>query len=154
MLETVQIHLLRPSGEVLLFEASRIECNQPIDPGVFHLELPAGVAWYQPVKLQSADEKYIAMTAEQFARAFFEACSRGDWTEASKFCGGSPITASTKEYLGGLELRSLGKTFSSAGTTSVFVPYEIKLKDGSVKKWNLAVRRDEGTRMWYVDGGI
>ena len=50
------------------------------------------------------------MTAEQAARAFFEACAKGDWTEAGKFM--SPVNQHLKDYLGGLEIVSLGKPFT------------------------------------------
>jgi len=36
----------------------------------------------------------------------------------------------------------------------VFVPYEIRLKDGTVKKWNLAIRCDNPEHRWYYDGGM
>lgn len=35
----------------------------------------------------------------------------------------------------------------------VFVPYEIRLKDGSVKDWNLSIRCDNPQHRWYFDGG-
>jgi hypothetical protein len=34
------------------------------------------------------------------------------------------------------------------------VPYEIKLANGHVKKWNLAVRKDNPAHRWQVDGGF
>ena len=53
------------------------------------------------------NEKYASMTAEQAARAFFEACGREDWNEAGKFM--SPVNERLKQYLGGLEIVSLGE---------------------------------------------
>jgi len=50
------------------------------------------------------------MTAEQAARAFFEACAREDWDEAEKFM--TPMTDRTKEHLGGLKIVSLGESFT------------------------------------------
>jgi len=40
LLESVQIYLTRPSGEVQIFDLSQIDYNQPIDSGVWKLELP------------------------------------------------------------------------------------------------------------------
>ena len=112
LLEAVQIYLVRPSGEVKIFDLSQIDYNQPIDPSTWKLELPADVSWAQlePPKLPD-NEKYASMTAEQAARAFFEACGREDWNEVGKFM--SPVTAGMKEYLGGLEIVSLGESFTS-----------------------------------------
>ena len=79
MLEAVKIYLVRPAGETLIFDLSQIDCNQPIDASVWQLDLPANVSWAQsePPKLANNDQ-YASMTAEQAARAFFEACGRKD----------------------------------------------------------------------------
>ena len=153
LLEAVEIYLVRPSGEVKIFDLSQIDYNQPIDPNTWNLELPADVSWAQlePPKLPD-NEKYASMTAEQAARAFFEACSREDWNEVGKFM--SPVTADLKKYLGGLEIISLGESFTSQAYVGRYVPYEIKLKDGYVKKHNLAIRNDNPAGRWQVDGGI
>jgi outer membrane lipoprotein-sorting protein len=126
LLETVQVYLVRPSGEVLIFELSQIDYNQPIEPSVWQLELPADVNWSQEPQKLPDNEKYASMTAEQAARAFLEACAHEDWNEAGKFM--SPITDFVKEYLGGLEIVSLGESFTSKAYGGRFVPYEIKLQ--------------------------
>jgi outer membrane lipoprotein-sorting protein len=151
-LEAVQIYLVRSTGEVQIFDLNQIDYDQTIDPSVWQLELPADVSWYNPPQKLPDNEKYAAMTAEQAARAFFEACGREDWTEAGKF--DSPITDRLKEYLGGVEIVSLGQAFTSKSYVGRFVPYEIKLKNGGVKKHNLAVRKDNPAGRWQVDGGI
>ena len=64
-----------------------------------------------------------------------------------------------KQRYPGLVVRSIGKAFTSKASKASkaskdqFVPYEVQLKDGTVKKWNLALRRNEKTAMWFVDGG-
>ncbi len=126
LLEAVQVYLTRPSGEVLIFDLSQIDYNQPIDPSVFRLELPADVSWSQEPQKLPDNDKYASMTAEQAARAFFEACARKDWGEVEKFM--SPVTAGMKESLGGLEIVSLGESFTSKAYGGRFVPYEIKLQ--------------------------
>ena len=37
---------------------------------------------------------------------------------------------------------------------SVFVPYEIRFKNGEVKKWQLSIRCDNPEHRWYYDGGM
>ncbi len=152
-LEGVQIFLASPAGEVLIFELTSILYDQPIDAAVFQVALPADVRWHQEMQQLPDNGKYVSMTAEQAARAFFEACARADWTEVGKFWQ-LPVDASLQKYLGGLEIVSLGKTFGSAGYPGSFVPYEIKLQDGNVKKHNLALKKDGKTGRWFVDGGI
>jgi len=152
LLESVKIYLHSDAGEKLVFALDQIDYNQPMDPGLFQLQLPADVSWAEPAQKLPDNEKYAAMTAAQAARAFFEACSRKDWTEAGKFM--SPLNDSAKQYLGGLEIISLGEPFGAAKYPGQMVPYEIKLANGGVKKFNLAVRKDNPAGRWQVDGGI
>ena len=153
-LEAVQVYLEKPGGEVLIFDLSHIDYNQPIDPSVWHLKIPADVKWATlpgQIPVLPDNEKYASMTAEEAAHSFFEACSREDWTEAEKFM--SPITDRVKEYLGGLKIISLGESFTSQAYGGRFVPYEIELR-GFVKKHNLALRKDNAAGRWQVDGGL
>jgi hypothetical protein len=151
-LEGVQIYLVRSAGEVQIFDLSQIDYDQSIDPSVWQLDLPADVSWYKEPEKLPDNEKYASMTAEQAARAFFEACAKEDWNEAGKFM--SPVSKDTKDYLGGLQIVSLGQAFTSKSYGGRFVPYEIKFKNGKTQKHNLAVRNDNPTRRWQVDGGI
>ena len=94
------------------------------------------------------------MSARDAARAFFEACAHGDWAEVQKYWH-LPVDDTFKQYLGGLELITLGDTSASAlfGTAQM-IPYEIKLKSGVVKKHQLGLKKDAKTGGWYVDGGL
>jgi hypothetical protein len=151
-LEAVQIYLVRPAGDLQIFELSQIDYDQPIDPSVWRLALPADVSWHKEAETLPDNAKYAAMTAEQAARAFFESCAAQDWNEAGKFI--SPVNQGLKDYLGGMQIISLGQAFTSQSYGGRFIPYEIKLKDGTVKKHNLAVRNDNPAHRWQVDGGI
>ncbi len=151
-LEAVQIYLVRSAGEVQIFELNQIDYDQPIDPSVWQLDLPADVSWYKEPQKLPDNEKYASMTPEEAARAFFEACAKEDWNEVGKFM--SPISQRLKDYLGGVEIVSLGKAFTSKAYGGQFVPYEIKFKNGRIQKHNLAVRKDNPAHRWQVDGGI
>jgi hypothetical protein len=48
----------------------------------------------------------------------------------------------------------LGDPFQSGQYPGWFVPYEIRLKSGEVKKHNLAIRNGNPAKHWLVDGGI
>jgi hypothetical protein len=126
LLDSVQIYLARPEGETLIFDLNQIEYNQAIDPGIWELQLPANINWYQEPQKLPDNDKYTSMTAEQAARAFFEACSREDWKEAGKFI--SPLDDGMKQVYGGLEIVSLGDSYTSKAYGGRFVPYEIKLR--------------------------
>jgi hypothetical protein len=118
----------------------------------------------------SDNARFVRLTGtapEQAARTFLEACGREDWTEAAKyqspeFLKKHPAFSNTfTNTYGGLEIVSLGKPFKGRVImfggieyAGVFVPYEIRLKDGSTKKWQLAIRCDNPESRWYWDGGL
>ena len=147
LLEAVQFYLVRPSGETLIFDLNQIDYNQPIDPKVWQLDLPADVSWEQEPQKLPDNEKYASMTAEQAARAFFEACSREDWNEAAKFM--SPINEQLKQYLGGLEIVSIGESFASKSYGGRFVPYEIKLRP---QEFNARVSKTNSAKRYVLTG--
>jgi hypothetical protein len=154
LLESAQIYLHTASGDKLIFTLDQIDYNQPIDTNEWTLTLPADVSWYQPQKPMLTNNAYYAfMTAEQAARAFFEACSRNDWDEAGKFVWESPINRFTKERYGGLEIISIGTAFTSTAFDGQFVPYVINLKNRGVSKWNLTLQKDKATGRWFLGGG-
>jgi hypothetical protein len=146
-LEAVQIYLVRKGGEVQIFDLNHIDYDQSIDPKVWQVELPADVSWYKEPEKLPDNEKYASMTAEQAARAFFEACSKQDWDEVGKYM--SPVTDLTKEYLGGLELVSLGKPFTSKSYGGQFIPYEIKLRS---QEFSVRVSNDNAAKRYVITG--
>ena len=94
--------------------------------------------------------------------------------------GRARLDDNSKNYLGGMEVISLGKPFKARISIAallelqpnlrsqlkgmgnqkdfqgpqVFIPYEIRLKDGTVKKWQLSIRCDNPEHRWYFDGGL
>ncbi len=150
LLEAVQVYLVRPAGEVEIFELTQVDYNQPIATDTWNLQMPTDVSWAQlPQDLPRLpdNERYASMTAQQAARAFFEACGREDWTEAAKFM--SPINDRVKKYLGGLELISLGEPFTSQAASGEFVPYEIKLRS---QEFNVRVSNANAAGRYVITG--
>lgn len=124
---------------------------------------------FSRTKELSSDEEsqYASLTGampDQIAKTFFEACGREDWTEVAKVWNEPgtryPLDDKIKKDLGGLQLVSLGKPFwawprhGSQRFGGVFVPYEIRFKNGAVKKFQLQLRCDNPDKRWYVDGGL
>ena len=117
----------------------------------------------------SDNAKFVALTGTtpaQAARTFLEASSSGDWAEVAKYWDPELLKKhpeyleTHKNFYGGMEVISLGKPFKGRFRGDrgvyygVFVPYEIRLKDGSVKKWQLAIECDNPEHHWYFDGGM
>jgi outer membrane lipoprotein-sorting protein len=155
-LEGMEAYLHEPGGDVLVLSVEHIEYDKPIDRAVFALKLPEDVQWVKELERLPGNEKYEAMTPLEAARAFFEACAREDWEEVQKFTT-FPLSGDFKKDLGGLTIVHLGKPFQSkgyAGGKGWYIPYEIKLKSGEVKKYNLAMRNDNRAHRYELDGGI
>ena len=117
----------------------------------------------------SDNARFVALTGTtpaQAARTFLEATSSGDWAEVAKYWAPELLKKHPEEmethknFYGGMELISLGKPFKGKVVESrreysgVWVPYEIRLKNGSIKKWQLAIRCDNPEHRWYFDGGM
>ena len=139
-------------GDVLIFEVNEIEYNPQLDDGLFTLELPKDVIWEEQPK--DVGDKYRQLTPKQMAEAFFKACSEENWDEFLKFWTMSAVDDDLKSYLGGLQVISLGEPFKSGNYPGWFVPYEIKMKNGTVRKANLSVRNDNPAKRYVFDGGI
>jgi len=148
-LQGLKVYVHTDKGDVLAFEIVRIEYDQRLDPSVFKLEVPADAVWHVEPEPLPDNEKYEKMTPEEAARAFLEACGKEDWAEARKFAPGIRQGC----YLGGVKVVRIGEAFQSGPYSGWFVPYEVRLKSGHVKKWNLAFKKDKRARRLIVDGG-
>jgi hypothetical protein len=158
LLEGLQVYVHTEDKDVLIFEITDIEYNTEFDDNIFVLDLPGNMTWYGEPKKLSDNEKYEKMTPKEAAEAFFRACAEENWDEVLKFWPGSQIDDRVKESLGGLTIISIGEPFQSKGYArdglGWFVPYEIRLKSGVVKKFNLAIRKDNPAKRFVFDGGL
>ena len=154
LLEGLQVYVHAVEQDILVFEITRVEYNLDIDPSLFSLAVPEDVVWSQDPQELPDNERYQQMSPDDTARAFFQACAAEDWEEVLKFWPASRMDEGIKGYLGGLEVISVGEPFRSGLYAGWFVPYEIRLRSGHVKKFNLAVRNDNPARRFVVDGGI
>jgi hypothetical protein len=92
------------------------------------------------------------MTPRQAAEAFFKACSEKNWDEVLKFW---PMSATDqrfeqmKDYLGGLEIVSIGKPYQSDYYPGWYVPYEIKVPP---QEFNVRVSNTNSAKRCVVMG--
>jgi hypothetical protein len=154
LLKSFEIYVVTDDSEVKIFETTNIEYNPLIEESVFILELPNNVVWDEEPEILPDNEKYENMTPKEAATMFFTACAEENWDEYLKFKSQSHVGQRTKDYLGGIEVISIGEPFQSGGYGGWFIPYEIKRKNGYVKKHNLALRNDNPSNRWQFDGGL
>jgi hypothetical protein len=146
------------SGVVVLIAAGTIT------PIIIHHHRANASIFSQTKELSDSDNaKFVSLTGvtpEQGARTFLEACEQENWDEVGKsfspeFRARHPsVFDQFKNYYGGMKIISMVKPFKKADYHGVYVPYEIQLKDGTVKKWNLAITYNNSERHWDWDGGM
>ncbi len=154
LLEDLEIHVHDKGRDVLVFQLVQAEYNTDLDPGLFTLDLPADVIRSVPLEILADNERYERMTPKEAALALFTACAEENWDELVKYLGQTGVSRPMKDFLGGLEIISIGEPFQSAKYPGWFVPFEIKLRSGQVRKHNLALRNDNPARRFQIDGGL
>lgn len=100
------------------------------------------------------NEKYEKMGPKETASALGDAFAQENWEEVLKFVPLADVPPQMKKRLGGLQIISISEPFKSDRYPGWLVPYEIKLKDGTVEKNNLPVRNDNPAKRYVVDGGF
>jgi hypothetical protein len=160
-----QMEKYRKNGsELALLERIQFDhYNLPISADIFAPRLPV-----EAMKIdQTAKEVGLAqgqMTDAEVAKAvvqqFWEAVMGGDYDKASVLMGGVPA-ARLKEGFSKdpvVEIVSIGEAKADPQKkwyNGLFVPYEVKFKNGNVKKWQAAVRPVYNQpHRWSIDGGI
>ena len=154
LLEDLQVYVHTADEDVLIFEVTEIEYNIEIDDSVFALELPDNMVWHKEAEILTDNEKYEQMEPKEVAQAFFQACADEDWDEILKFRPSSAVPQWLKDRYGGLEIINIGEPFKSGGYSGWFVPYEVRLKSGEIRKLNLAIRNDNPAKRYIQDGGL
>lgn len=151
-LEGVDVWLHADGKDVLIFQITKIEYDAPIDDKLFTLDLPTDMRWLGEEKASPLDAKYAKMTPKEIAAAFFDALAQEKWDDVNALMG---VKVDDRlRFMGGLKVVSLGEPFKSGLFPGWFVPYEIQLKNGETRKFNLSVRNDNEGKRWRVDGGL
>lgn len=158
LLKTFELYIDEYGKSVKAINLKNIAFNIPIDSGTFVIELPKGISWKELAE-PGFIKAFTNITSKQAAKKFFTALANEDFESIEKVCSFLQIEDidklnSIKESLGGLELISLGEPFKSGLYPGEFVPYKIQLKSGETEEFNLALRNDNPTKTWVIDGGI
>lgn len=152
LLESLQIYV-HDTNDILIFEVTDIDYNLEMDDSVFALDLPEDMVWSKPPEKLANNVLYENMTPKEAATAFFQACAHENWDEALKFWSRSRVDDRTKNYLGGLEIISIGEPFQSEGyagnNSGWIVPYEIKLRP---RELNMVMSNDNPAGRFVITG--
>ncbi|MFC1568714.1 anti-sigma factor family protein [bacterium] len=155
LLENFEIKVKKDHDYITVFSLTNIKFNDPICPSVFELDLPTDALWIiEPEEESEYIETHLTDPVD-VAKAFFLACSMGDWESYKMFKSIAGSNSTIIAPLKNLKILHIGKPFQSKTNLSMwFIPYKVKFQDGSFKENNLAIRNDNNAQQWCVDGGF
>ncbi len=157
LLKGLKIYILDGKKETLIVETTSIDYDLKLDPSLFVINLPAGVQWREFTQ-NYPGETFRNVSSRHVAELFLGGMAKDDWKLVEQACdffrNPSGKVKRIKDQFSGLQVIKIGQAFKSGIYPGEFVPYEIKLRTGEIKKHNLAVRNDNQSKTWTVDGGF
>ena len=95
----------------------------------------------------------IGLSAEEAASTILNAFA--DWNDSilTKVFIPEVLETAYRERFQGSMIISVGRPFKSGNNNSTFVPYSLKLKDGTIQRHNIALQKTEYGG-WIVVGGL
>ena len=156
LLKSLKVYIINGKTETLIVETQSIKYDVPVDSSLFTFTLPQGGTLVDLAKKQNLQsETFSSVSSKRAAELIFEAMSTNNW-DAIKI----PMDAYSgffnrmQKAFGGLKVVKIGESFKSGTYCGEFVPYEVILNDGTIKKHNIALRNDNKNKVWLVDGGL
>jgi ATP-dependent exoDNAse (exonuclease V) alpha subunit len=116
------LYIIKDKKEILVMKTTKIKCDEVFDTKDFNVKLFGDKEIKNREDFRpKADEELKAKTSEEIARYFFEVYAANDWKKVEKV---APFLTNSKakEYLVGLEIIEIGKSFQSGTYKGYFVP--------------------------------
>lgn len=155
-----RITIRRQGREEEVARAEAIRYNVPVDRALL-LALPAlpplsGGGKREWLDVEATDSEGIARhrTARTAARRIAEALASGRLEPVLPALKSYPDTALLLKVYGGMKVEEVGKAYRSGSYAGWYVPLRVTLRDGRQGELILALRNDNPSRAWYVDGGL
>ena len=124
------------------------------------LKLQEDFKWSGTPEILTNNDAYAQLSPAATVKAYFDAQSKLDWVEMRKFTSEFDVETTKRQMEAaekqGMDVRKLmpafevGEAVWSAKESAWFV----KCHALQIKKWNLAVRKDNPAGRWQVGGGI
>lgn len=149
LLQAFSIEIIYQGAWVQVIQSEKIAYNQPLEAALW--AVPSGLSWLD-IQAAYTNPTLTGISARRAVELILEAMERSDVApvkEALRFYDPQVIRP-----FYGLKILSVGEPFASGSYCGVFVPCRVKLKDGTVKKYRLAMRNDNENKVWTLDGGI
>lgn len=147
-LKTVMISVVSGRRVVPVLKVSDIRYDN--SPSEYNYMLPNGIKF---VEFDNQPDGLNGLSAEEAASTFLNAFADWDEDVIDKMLERELQHAFYREYYQGAKLCSIGRAFMSGSGNSVFVPYTLKLRDGTSQRHNIALQRTNSGG-WVVAGGL
>lgn len=146
-LKSATVSVIYGNREIVVLKMSAINYGQPkndicrLDDGIKFIETES-----QPDGLKG-------LSAEEAASSVLNAFA--DWDEGvlDKVMRREMSDATYREKFSGAKLISVGRAFTSGMGSSIFVPYTLELRDGTLHRHNISLQKTD-TDGWVVVGGL
>lgn len=156
LIKSLKIYILDGNKETLIVETEKIDYNTPIDESLFTINLPEGAEWKELTNDVAKSETFSNITSKRAGELIFDAMAKNDWNSIKdpfqQYNG--VMMLMIKKIFGGLEVIKIGEPFKSGLFPGEFVPYKVKLPDGTIKDFRLALRNDNKNKVWIINGGL
>ena len=159
-LKSFRITIRREGRDIEVARAEAIRYNAPVDRALLLAlpELPALAdggrrEW---LDVEATDSEGIARhrSARTAARRIAGALASGQLEAVLPALKSYPDTALLLKVYGGMKVEEVGKAYRSGSYAGWYVPLRVTLRDGRQGELLLALRNDNASRAWYVDGGL
>ena len=155
-----RITIRREGHDVEVARTEAVRYNVPVDRALL-LALPAlpalsGGERREWIDVEATDSEGIARhrTARTAARRIAEALASGQLEPVLPALKSYPDTALLLKVYSGMKVEEVGKAYRSGSYAGWYVPLRVALRDGRQGELILALRNDNPSRAWYVDGGL
>lgn len=146
LLKSASVSIISDGREIEVLRVSGIKYGN----GATVAPPPADVSF---VDVASPSGAFAGLGPEDAAKKILGAFEKWDTSVIYKVIDPELAERSYRDIYEGAVLLKVGEAFRSGEFPGAFVPYVLRIRDGHVKEWNVALRRsaDGG---WEVDGGI
>ena len=153
----MRIKVVAGKQTISIIESESIAYNEPLTvEDLYNKDSFSKVTFTDIEFKQNGPTPLAGITADEAAKIILGAMK--DWDEdilntALYFYQGDLRKTLERKYKG-LEIKSIGRAFSSGLYAGEFVKCKVVLADGSKETLTLAIRNDNTSRVWLVDGGL
>lgn len=157
LLHKLRIVIMIDDKPVTIMESESIDYNEPLTVADLYDKALFDSITFNDMSIRAeASSPLIGIEADEAAEIILKAMQTWDMNilnTAMALHTGDLMKVLEARYKG-LEVKSIGKPFSSGLYPGKFIKCKVTMPDGSKETLVLALRNDNKQRVWVVDGGL